>query len=551
MPEPISATAGIGLALGILGFILTTLSSINARKHSILGFRFAIQTLSDSLRTCQLSLKSWDEDWNYPEYSQDIYQRLWREECANIHRQRQDVGRYVGELTDYLFGSFGIEHGSTGLRYPAGARKIFRVLRFALFSEATLTSKIDRVTKAMSNLQALSDKQLKTLRGQNPNTTSSGPQAGMLEKLKEMGQELFWNLRREKGTTGWALELGPRDRGMKAEEWWDWDVLRIAFSFRLQTAAIAPEHQRVILGYKLKGRTSPAQWAKSVLWPHQEGQEAVTSADQNPTVTSHEKFPDHKTTETFRGLFGRRFFEGVEPLVQIAWQSHQGDLVLSISNWAVLFWGSDWTTNLCCSSLRYTELKVDIRTCLHTLSPRQDHEPHGQQVQQATHQPWKPIGPRIPKKLVKQQRQKKRVYEKVQPDTGQQDGLIENSAERQEQGHQDRQQQGCQSVQAEPEFERCNHHSSKLVNFGLLLAEVICATPFRLSPADNIAYQKWTGSLWADIDRRSLLTEVHRQSMAAKFRKAVEFCLYQHDSATESDSALNFYLDFIDNVFVP
>ncbi|KAK4208536.1 hypothetical protein QBC37DRAFT_391937 [Rhypophila decipiens] len=555
MVEPISATAGIGLAFGILGFVLSTLTAINARKHDLFEFRFCIQTLSDSLRACQLDLVSWDDDWNYQQYSQDIYRRLWREEYTNIHDQRQAIGKRVNELTDYLLQSFGIKRDSARQLYPTGALRVFRVLRFAFFSKATLESKINKITKAMSNLKSLSDRQLTKLRGPNPKAIGSGLQAGKLEKLEEMGQELFWNLRREKGTMEWALELAPRDRGMKAEEWWDWDTLRISLSFRHRTTDTALEHQRITLGYKLQDQTSPAQWTQYVLSPHREHHETRTEIVRNPVVTFHARITNPITTnETFRRLFGSRFLEDHGPEMKLEWQSHQAHLVLSVSNWALLFWGSDWTANLCSSSIRYTELSEDVRSCLHIVSLREDHEPHGQQVQQAKHESYSPTPvERIPTRLVKQQKKTRRVHgqPEVQPDPGRHDSIRdETGTAEQDDDDQHRQQQVGQSVQEKPEFENCKHHSSKLVNFGLLLAEIICATPFRVSPEDDSVHQKWTGSSWVSLDKQSLLIEVHRTSMSAKFRGAVEFCLDEH-AVAEGISALRFYSDFIDYVVAP
>ncbi|KAI3322868.1 hypothetical protein HD806DRAFT_118827 [Xylariaceae sp. AK1471] len=106
------------------------------------------------------------------------------------------------------------------------------------------------------------------------------------------------------------------------------------------------------------------------------------------------------------------------------------------------------------------------------------------------------------------------------------------------------------------EHEHCIHHEWKLKNFGLVLAEIILATPIRPVIADvehGPHYEKWAKAEnhWIWISRENILKEVCDKSKSASLRDAIKFCLDERSPLATGPFSSNFLQQYIDSVFKP
>lgn len=106
------------------------------------------------------------------------------------------------------------------------------------------------------------------------------------------------------------------------------------------------------------------------------------------------------------------------------------------------------------------------------------------------------------------------------------------------------------------EHEHCTHHSLKLKNFGLVLAEIILATPIRPVATDMEyarQYEKWAKAeeKWIRISREEILKEVNKKSKSASLCDAIKFCLDERSPLATGPFSPNFLQQYIDSVFKP
>jgi hypothetical protein len=375
----------------------------------------------------------------------------------------------------------------------------FKSLRFAVFSEATLNEKIRNLEKAIANLKSASEVRQKKLAGENPGATAPREAFSRLTDLNLFGQAL-WKLRLETnpGYSQLTLELRPSGWANNSDVG-DWQMLtrvRIWLSFHYSATAHGPaEARRVELDYTLATHFNPTEWICLL---------AQTAPRQNrqgnPGMVGHNILSQQ--TKTFRQLFaGDKFFVRVP--VYKAWQGDLAHLLVSLTNWSALLWNTHWTANLCPSGIRFArdgQAPVGTETpvpCLHTLSLRRDHEP-----------------------------------DEGRPQLN--DPLIQH------------------------EIDRCTHGrpEHKLRNLGLVLAEMICAHPFRIGQSDpSRCAEKWDfeTSSWVSVGGGDdeILGMVQGKTRSAEVREAVAYCLTAEDGRKGSEGHTTFLTRYHDRVIKP
>jgi len=468
------AFGAVSFASTAFGLITSNLSNLNSLRHSFVKFRRRVQSLRRNVELCEAQLLDWDKTWNYNNYSDNVYRFLWGDLYDKINKAREDVKRDVDALILHIERVL----DNPDRRDPAWRRHfalhrkpILRRFVFALLSEASLTKEISQLRDDLNGLKDLSDQRIKSIRGPKPSAANIGSEVAMrLGNLGQFGQDLFQKLRPLATTSEWALELRPPEGGGDAEKWQTETVLRVWFTF-VVGGPQGGDSRRVYLQYELKARTMPDGWVSRVVDPdnnhHPPG---------NPKVASGR--PHVQKTKPFRALFKGQFFDNRR--VRKQWESDQAHLLLSLTNWAILLWASDWTTNLCCSGIRFVKAKAEAGAinegpCLHSLTIQPSHVLQAQQARQL--------------------------------------------------------QQGQPQAQ-QGENEECHHTGPKLKNLGLALAETICGTPFRRSPTITSQYEKWDRDVhlghltWVAINEYDLLELVHQKSNNSReIRDAVDFCL--------------------------
>ncbi|KAK4212328.1 hypothetical protein QBC37DRAFT_388951 [Rhypophila decipiens] len=512
MPEPLSiATAAIGTALGVLGFVVSTLSSLNRTKRSIIDFTGRIQLLIASLKACEKTLQDIDALWGYDEGDETFFGHIWGQEYMRIRNERQRVAQAANGVAEYVTKYLGLTDGEVSVwtddpsQGPGRLWLLYKRLRYALFSEETMSTKVTNLEKLISNLSRLYDARQKTLLGENPGLKVSPKHVRQLEKLYSFGSAL-WDMRRlgrSRNYSQWTVELWPLgwDGSTNFSDWGRLSLSRVHLwlSFRAPPGPDgrgAGDH-RVRLDYDPSSNFNPTSLAELLTDPARRGMNGV----ENPQMRNHS--PLVRRTRTFRQLFAHdNFF--THPFVYKAWQPDLAQLLVSLTNWSALFWITNWTTNICPSGIRYvraTRINSQIsEPCLHTLSHRRDHEPGGARVE---------------------------------------DG-----------------------IRVHNEYDTCihggpvNNPQVKLRNLGLAVVELICTRPFRFCEADDSQYEQWCNesSSWTRVTLNEILGLVERKSGAVSVREIAHFCLASEVRIDEDqpwDGHATFIHEYTEKVIQP
>jgi len=474
----------LNIAAGLLGSLPTTVSNLNLLRHSVVNFRRHVQSLRLMVEACEAEFLAWNKTWNYNNYSPDVYRFLWGQLYNRIINARaavdEDVQRLWGHI-EHVLDTPTIDREWTR-HFAFHRRPILRRLTFALCSEKSLIREITQLNDDLKNLQTLSDVRLKLLSGTKLSTPITAPLATRLGNLVNFGQNLFLNLRQPREASDWALELRPLETSGDAEAWQSMRFLRVSFMFFLHSPQNRGWH-RVTLQYMLQ---EPIRRDDGESWV------VDSSGDANPqsnSTVSRDRLYMQRT-RPFRTLFKEGIFGN--RAVYKAWEADQAHLVLSLSNWAMLFCKSDWATNICCCRIRFVRVGTEAEAMgargprLHSLAIQESHEhqeQHGRQVQQAGN-------------------------------------------------------------------EECFYRSPGLKNLGLVLAETICATPFRQPATNTSQYERWNGSAWVEISETDLLDIVRSKSNSEKLVKAIEFCL-NVDVTANADDIASFYSEYVEQVLTP
>lgn len=500
MPEPFSiAFTTIGTTLGVLGFMFSTLSTINDRFTSIRDFRSRLTTSIGRLEGCQRDIGEWHALWSYESNLNDteINERLWKTwaEFERIQNKREAVDMAGQALKSYVKRALRIggqdwsELNLSKLSRGAALLVFLKSLRFAFFSEKTLKDKIDNLEKAIQNLKGSSESRRKELSGSDA-PASVTPQ--VLIRLTDLGLfgDLVWKLRQELNTTlthpEYALELRPLGWGGSTSVL-DWQTLSavhvrilIYVSGDIATGNPPPRH-RVGLDYTLgRGPRRPIA-LDEVLGVITPPPNLNVNLNVNPKITRHE-LPIQRT-KTFRDLLLSDDNLFAQTPVYLQWKTDLACLLVSLTNYSGLFWNTNWTINLCTSSIRFV-CTESSGPSIHTLCSRGDHAPN------------------------------------VDP------MLLAN----------------------------CSHGylDQKLKNLGLVLAELICANPLRLAGA-NFRYERWEAdsSSWVVTDIDEILKTVEVKALSGDVREAVGFCLEEVVSQGGTDGYAAFLHQFTAKVVKP
>ncbi|KAH8755517.1 hypothetical protein BGZ57DRAFT_958057 [Hyaloscypha finlandica] len=492
---PATVIAEASFVFTILTFVTTGLGSLNSLRHVFAQFRREMERLQLAFAVHEEELKAWDTAWNFNNFPDDVYRFLWGQRYDDIRTARAAVERNLNGLNAHMLRVLDIKHDDPEWRRNLALhrKKILGRFTYALFSRDSLTKKFTRIEDSIKSLQTLSQQRLNLISGPKLGTNTIDPRvATRLGNLHQFGKDLFYQLRLLPLTSEWGLELRPPETGSDIERWQTQRVFRVWFSFRVDGPQ-DPGWRRIILQYSLWAQSSPPDWSNRVV----NNDLHPSPQEFNPTVS---KSPPHaQKTRPFRTLFKQQFFQTRWDLKQ--WQADQAHLLLSLSNWTALLWTSDWTTNLCCSGIRFVRVEAEAGAasdqchCFHSLTIQQGHE---------------------------------RQVPQVQGQQGQQVQQVQQAGN-----------------------EECHHRDLKLKNIGLALAEAICATPFQSSTTDISQYQKWDAGRWVEIDGKGLLNMVKDKSLSEDLCEAVDFCLTEKDPGNKADNIASFYLDYIENVFTP
>lgn len=485
IPEPFTITAtAFSITLGTLGLIVSSLSTLNDLKTAVEDFRIRLPILVRALKRCQEELTAWDALWCWGLHHDDpqFNKRLWgtNDKFLDIYQHRLSVHTAAQKLNSYVQDSLELEgKGWTGQQWMK--------VRFGLFSESTLRTRIEYLEKAITNLKRSSESRGREL---NDDGTPDGTQASVqLVDLETFGQAL-WDLRNGSNWrySEWALELRPVGLANQTNvlKWKTFTQVHIWISFHVpgNTTITSPStYHRVSLDYTLGAKGFEPRPLENLLAHNTlpRAQPRTWNHHGNPRLSSH-SMPTHKS-RTFRDLFVPENFFAQSPVYQ-SWTGDLAHLLASLTNWSGLLWNTDWTTNLCTSGIRYVKETTDadseqvLHPCLHTLSLQGDHRPNG---------------------------------------------------------------------------EDCKHgqREQKLRNLGLVLAELICANPFRLGTNSPYEIRQVSSASWIPVSTNGILDEVWRKTRSKGLKDAVLFCLEPDDAEVGTRAHAVFLRHYTEEVIKP
>ncbi|KAF2691224.1 hypothetical protein K458DRAFT_399127 [Lentithecium fluviatile CBS 122367] len=98
----------------------------------------------------------------------------------------------------------------------------------------------------------------------------------------------------------------------------------------------------------------------------------------------------------------------------------------------------------------------------------------------------------------------------------------------------------------------CNHASSRLRNLGLVIAELVLATPLRFKKgSDNPNLEQMVRGRWSSISLRRILEDVSTKSTSTSLCDVVEFCLTDDSELVGDKFEPEFLFKCIDEVYEP
>jgi hypothetical protein len=518
------AAAGVGI--GAANFAAAApghAKTWNHAWHSVIRFRTRVRDVELELNGCKSILEDWIGKWKYHYYGEDeryrdavynflrghqpasdtpndrgrysleVYRSLWSNDYPTINELWSRVLDEIKQINVHIEKVLNKKkRDPKWLKYLNVPRQRYlRNVTFALFSESSLTDEITMLKKHLGELKEASERRIDAISAADCKLT--GPIAFQLANLDYFGRKFLPEMRTKMPTTSaWSLELCHPDIGGSAKVWEgdqgiDW--IQVWLSFTLANDPQGARH-RIALHYVLAEYPEPPSWETPLVHPIPDG--------LNPRWYGNGVL--RRQTESFTHLFRRRLFE--DDTVKVVWALEQAYLVLALVNWSALLWTSDWSTDWCCSGLRFMQSEFDAASVgrkssfLPSFSRCVRHVEHAD----TSHQ--------------------------QQPHQHQQGDLTD-----------------------------CLHREQKLWNLGLALAEVLCAKSFRGSHLSNTMYEEFTTEGWKPISQDRLLEmvdECTKGSGTDPIKQAVNHCLISTARpGNTADGMAGFYKTYIDKVFTP
>ncbi|KAG7290289.1 hypothetical protein NEMBOFW57_000288 [Staphylotrichum longicolle] len=488
MADPVLPAIGVGIGgANLLSNSFATVAKLNSVRHSTLDFKRRVAALRRRIETCEARHLDWTKKWRYDDdgrYPEAIYRELWGSEYGTIHRTWMAAQADLRHLNRHIQSVLDEKRENPAWREHLAVHRVrlLRNIAFALASEASLEDEICRLEATLKSLDEASERQLRIV-ASSVSDLAVAPEVMMrLGNLRLFGEQLGPRLSELPSTSAWSLELCHPDIGGNAEGWNTLSSLQVWLSYVFDDGP----RRRIKLRYSLVDGPSPNAWAIHVTDNIDDTSQATVT--YNPAVSQN--YPIARQTEAFSSLFMRRAFES--RIAAAAWEADKAYLVLSLVNWSLLLWTSDWTAAWCCSGLRFVRAEASPEV----------------------------VG-------------KKELF---LPSFSR----CVRQHQRQHQHHGHAHDEGASGMHD------C-HANQRLAGLGLVLAETICATPFQKARS---GYRRWNFAEWRwdDITETKLLDEVEEKAQCRRVRQAVQHCLAV-DQGSSSVAAM--YKGYVENVFGP
>ena len=355
MAESVLPAIGVGIGgANLLSNSFATVAKLNSVRHSALHFKRRVAVLRRRVETCEAKHLDWTKKWKYEDdgrYPEGIYRELWGTEYGTIRRtwmaakaDLQHLNRHIQSVLDEKR-----ENPTWREHLAVHRRGLLRNIAFALASEASLEDAVCRLEGTLKSLDEASERQLRIVANSLVDLAVTPDVMMRLENLRLFGKQLGPRLSELPSTSAWSLELCHPDIGGNAEGWNTLSSLQVWFSYLFDKGP----RRRIKLRYSLVDGPNPTAWAIQVADDIDNTPQATVT--YNPETSKN--YPIARQTEPFSSLFMKRAFES--RIAAAAWEADKAYLVLSLVNWSLLLWTSDWTAAWCCSGLRFVRAEAD------------------------------------------------------------------------------------------------------------------------------------------------------------------------------------------------
>jgi hypothetical protein len=489
-PKTMEVLAPIGFAFGALGFILSTISTLNSRSRKFNECKKKLRKHKRALAACQGKMSAWSRVWvENSDYTEETYRYLWSESYDDITSGVRDIvdlaAKIKKSIGDVIPQPVEDDEDLVGWkkllsRLANQDPGILERLAVALVKDDALTDRVGELKSAVDNITDLSKSELQNHLGSYTTDNPKDFEVDRVVRLREFVQSLTRLVRRlyedsaaSQATRRWALELRLPDNYGNIKDWDNTARVNVDFTFVILHPPAPEEERRLRIGFHRHHVQNPdnlMDWQRII-----HGQVII------PDITVNVQQPPTRKSRPFRELFRDGFFD--DKLVYQAWKQDRARLTLALSNWVLLLWDTNWTADLCCHGLRFVTSVSGAEFSLHTLTAK--------------------------------------------------------------------------------EHDQCRHHEWKLKNFGLVLAEIILATPIQLAVVGEnpavvdaevgLKYEKRAReeNRWTRISRLDILDAVGHKSKSPALREAVRFCLDDRSAHASGPFRPSFLLQYIDKVFKP
>jgi len=538
MPAVVGPEVGLALAaLNTTANLPNHTKTWNTTYHNVVNFRKRVQETRLHLAVCAYEFLEWMDDCHYgsaefrsymslflqppeegaaaneqipvtPEAvgSHNISEAAWGGQHKLVRGLVTTVEQDLRSIKNHISRIINEKQGSPEWKYYLSVHRApaVRNLTYALFSDSSLRDEIARLKVNIGELKAASERRKK----KTANATDAkltGPDLFQLANLDHFGRKLVPELSLALPEDSvWSLELCHPDTGGNAANWQGLPLVRLWLSYSVPAMEQdIPARHRVKLEYSLTNDPNPPCWEsllpgaippdppKNTLNTHAQ----VPGLAYNPRLIEN-RHGTRKLTVPFSEFFKTHAWHGDKIFLADLWAHDQAYLVLSLVNWSLLLWTSEWTTTWCSSGLRFVQAAAKVETT-------------------GKNAFFFPSFTRC-------------AFSATATDTGQD-----------QEHHKD-----------------CSHSDMKLRNLGVVLAEIICITPLRISTvklAEPGQYEKHVEGKWEPVDEEAILDLVEEKTARSKaVRGAIQYCFDStHTFETTRDKLAGFFGEYVKKVFDP
>ncbi|KAI0449732.1 hypothetical protein F5B21DRAFT_519814 [Xylaria acuta] len=293
------------------------------------------------------------------------YRAIWSDQYEIIQHTRQrihDLTQEIQRKITQIYADEGAPQPGQNGEISASSltkkkMKLLKRVAFALSTDTRLSETIGRLKTAVENITDLCQDEFDKRIGGTGSTTVTARETEKLVRLISFvtpftdraetiyREHLTGQISQE--TNAWALELGKISKITNIKEWDQWDPVEVRFTFRVYPPHLHGTRMSLCVSHQREVNDNPG----GEIVPIDVNWQKVICGDGAPRAdVRREQWSAVRQCRPFGSLFRDGFFEDEAALK--SWEPHRAELILSLANWVLLLWGTDWTSNLCSFGLR-------------------------------------------------------------------------------------------------------------------------------------------------------------------------------------------------------